>query len=105
MQTDHPGTAWRFKIAGGVSSGKAQHLDAQVGILGSQLAVCDRDAPHSLTVGGGSPVPGGRKAHGQQPRPGEQLLAQGAGEVVTFVDAALLQDRPSSAPLSACRRA
>src|SRR5262249_9712728 len=42
MQTDHPGTAWRFKIAGGVSSGKAQHLDAQVGILGSQLAVCDR---------------------------------------------------------------
>ena len=26
-------------------------------------------------------------ARGQQPRPGEQLLAQGAGEVVTFVDA------------------
>src|SRR5215813_5856649 len=70
-----------------ISSGKAQHLDAQVGILGNQLAVCDRDAPHSLIVGGGSPVPGGRMARGQQPRPGEQLLAQGAGEVVTFVDA------------------
>src|SRR5215467_14950877 len=55
-----------------ISSGKAQHLDAQVGILGNQLAVCDRDAPHSLIVGGGSPVPGGRMARGQQPRPGEQ---------------------------------
>jgi hypothetical protein len=51
------------------------------------------DAPHSLTVGGGSAVPGGRMARGKQPRPGEQLLAQGARQVVTFVDAAFLQDR------------
>ena len=52
-----------------------------------------RDAPHSLTVDGRPAVRGGRVALRQQPRRGKQLLAQRAGPVVVFVDAALLQDR------------
>ena len=51
------------------------------------------DTLRSFTVGRGSAVPGGRMARAQQPRLGEQLLAQGAGQVLTLVDAALLQNR------------
>jgi hypothetical protein len=47
-----------------------------------------------ISSGGGGPaVRGGRVAGGQQPRPAEQLLAQGTGQVITLVGAALRQDR------------
>src|SRR6202045_2563120 len=51
-------------------------------------------------ISAGFAVAGGRRAvranwvaGWQQPRPAEQLLAQGAGQVVALVGAALLQDR------------
>src|SRR6516162_1166803 len=51
------------------------------------------DATRSFTALGVQPTVRGRQmARGQQPRPGEQLLAQGAGPVVALVHAALLQD-------------
>src|SRR6266478_206789 len=44
-------------------------------------------------AGGGRTVRANWVAGWQQPRPAEQLLAQGAGQVVALVSAALLQDR------------
>jgi len=49
-----------------------------------------RSIPTWRSLGLRPTVRGSRVARGQQPRPGEQLLAQGAGPIVALVDAALL---------------